>query len=97
MIVLRSLPWAERPSIIATNTPWRSIASTGYRASLLGHILAAHPATASRFDYKDNAAQHAAISNPQSTMAPRRERLKPSYLLVRQPKKSLIIQAPCGA
>jgi hypothetical protein len=36
---------------------------------------------------EDNAAQQAAIIDPRSTMAPGKERPKPSHLLIRQPKK----------
>jgi hypothetical protein len=36
---------------------------------------------------EDNAAQHAAIIDPRSTMTPGKARLKPSHFLIRQPKK----------
>jgi hypothetical protein len=36
---------------------------------------------------EDNAAKDAVIIDPRSTMTPRKERLKPSHLLIRQPKK----------
>ena len=39
---------------------------------------------------EDNAAQHAAIINPRLAMTPRKKRLKPRYLLIRQPYKTLM-------
>jgi hypothetical protein len=95
MIVLRSVPLAERPSIIRAKTPLslhryqrlQSVFAGPYSCGASRHLNPWRPPPQRIAIDENNAAQHATIIHSWSAMAYGKERLKPSHLLVRQPEK----------